>query len=523
MRRTLAVGVLLAAALTAVSAFAATTPVPSVNLNSPVTTGTQCMPCHATIGAAKTPGHIFQHGSHITLSCDSCHWAPPHTGGVTILPSMQSCFNCHGLTHGDVQIARSDCAECHTTPRSKLIPGDHLPGYVGKPHATAALTDANLCLLCHTADSCDACHIQQNVNTPLTQPAYQPLMPNKPGRPAITIQPTGIVTIGQCVSCHPDLDRFLPGRVIFAHASHLRNAFACKDCHRAFPHSPDTTSRVEMPACYQCHGLSHSKLGLVATDKCADCHPKDFVLKPADHTTDFIATAHKDPANVSPESCGMCHAPVFCVSCHQGKPKVAGGPARKQVVPEAHKLPAFRTTHGKDFLAQKGACGSCHESASCERCHITPMPHPADWTNNHALATDMNAQDCKVCHINRSTCQECHHRNLRGQTLVLENCVKCHPIMATQPATAIKTTGLAEHAVHFIVAEKKGKAYKCEQCHVGFGFTAVQAAGTKSNVTKSHDLTACYDCHGALDYTSVLIAPYPGYSLCIRCHSNLNL
>jgi hypothetical protein len=278
-----------------------------------------------------------------------------------------------------------------------------------------------------------------------------------------------------------------------------------------------------MPACYQCHGLTHASLGLVATEKCSDCHPKSFPLVPADHTKEFIASTHKDKANEALESCAMCHAPTFCVSCHQGKPKAAGGPARPQVVPAEHKKPAFRTTHGKDFLAQKGACGSCHESSSCEACHSTPMPHPADWTSNHALATDMNAQDCKVCHTNRQTCQECHHRNLRGQTLVLANCVKCHPIMATVPATDIKTSGLAEHAVHFLVAEKKGKPYKCEQCHVGFGFAAVQAAGTKSNVSTAHDLSACYDCHGALDYNSVLIAPYPGYSLCIRCHSNLNL
>jgi hypothetical protein len=243
-----------------------------------------------------------------------------------------------------------------------------------------------------------------------------------------------------------------------------------------------------------------------------------------DHTPEFVATTHKDAANASPEACGMCHAATFCVSCHQGLPKVAGGPARKVIIPKGHAESSFKTTHGKDFLAQKGACGSCHASASCERCHTTPMPHPADWTASHALATDMDAQDCKVCHIDRSTCQECHHRALRGATLTLANCVKCHPVMATVPATDIKPSGLAEHAVHFIVEQKKGKPYKCEQCHVGFGFTAVQAAGTKaSTAARTHDLSTCYDCHGALDYNSVLIAPYPGYSLCIRCHKNLNL
>jgi hypothetical protein len=504
-------------------AFAATTPVARIDLNAPVQSGTQCMPCHATIAGATTPGHIFQHGSHMTLSCDACHWAPAHTGGVSVLPSMQSCFNCHGLKHNGVEVARSACSTCHTAPRSRLKPADHGADWTAAPHAQAAKSDVNRCLMCHDAASCDACHVKEHVATPATQPEYRPLLPGKPRRAAISIEPTGTVTIGQCVSCHPDLDAFMPGRVIFAHASHLQKAFACKDCHRSFPHDADTTTRPDMPACYQCHGLTHARRGLVATEQCAQCHPKDFVLRPVDHTAAFVKSTHKVSANTSPEQCAMCHAATFCTDCHQGKPATPGGPRRPQVIPADHRLGAFKTQHGKDFLAQKGACGSCHDSPSCERCHTTPMPHPADWTSSHPLATDLDAQDCKVCHTNRQTCQECHHKALRGADLVLKNCIICHRDMATTPATAIKSSMLAEHAVHFGVAKKKGKPYKCEQCHVGFGFTAVRAAGVKSQLGQGHDLRSCYECHGALDYRNILIAPYPGNSLCIRCHSNLNL
>jgi hypothetical protein len=58
---------------------------------------------------------------------------------------------------------------------------------------------------------------------------------------------------------------------------------------------------------------------------------------------------------------------------------------------------------------------------------------------------------------------------------------------------------------------------------VGFGFNAVQAAGARSQLNKGHDLSSCYDCHGALDYRNVLIAAYPGSELCRRCHSDLNI
>jgi len=523
--RIVAVGALFVAALTATPAFAATTPVAPLDLNSPVRSGTACMPCHATIAGAKSPGHIFQHGAHMTMSCEACHWAPPHSGGVTVLPSMQSCFNCHGLRHGEIEVARSECTACHTSSRAKLVPGDHKPGYAGKPHVADAKADANRCLMCHTGASCDDCHVKRNIKAEPTQPYYRPLLPKDTRRPALKVMPTGTVTMGQCVSCHPDLDRFVPGRVLFAHATHLQKAFACKDCHRAFPHGPDTTTRPDMPACYQCHGLTHAKLGLVATEKCADCHPKDFALKPVDHTPDFIKTSHKNGANTSAESCAMCHAPEFCVSCHQGRPKTKGGPRRTQVIPADHLVQAFRASHGKDFLTQKGACGSCHESASCERCHSTPMPHPADWTSSHALAKDMDSQDCKVCHTKRQSCQECHHRDLRGAELTLANCVKCHPTMRTDQPTRIKSAGLADHAVHFSVAlpSKKGKPYTCEECHVGFGVQAAAAGSVSPPLAGGHDLRSCYACHGALDYRNVQIAPYPGNSLCLRCHSDLNL
>jgi hypothetical protein len=521
--RTLAITAAVMAACVVVPAYAATTPVLGVDLNAPVQSGTQCMPCHATIGSATTPGHIFQHGSHMTLSCDACHWAPAHTGGVTVLPSMQSCFNCHGLRHGGKEIASSECTTCHTSPRAKLVPADHVADFKGKPHGLAATADANRCLMCHDAASCDGCHEKLHVDTPPTQAAYKTLLPGVKVRASINVLPSGPVTIGQCVSCHPDLDRFMPGRVIFAHASHLQKAFACKDCHRSFPHNADATARPDMPACYQCHGLTHARLGLVASEQCSSCHPAGFALRPADHTAAFVKSSHKVAANTSPEQCAMCHAASFCVGCHQGHPAKTGGPARAKVVPADHRLQAFKVQHGKDFLAQKGACGSCHDSPSCERCHVTPMPHPADWTSSHPLATDLNAADCKVCHTDRETCQECHHKGLRGAKLVLKNCVTCHPAMRQTPATAIKDSGLAEHAVHFVVAEKKGQPYKCEQCHVGFGFTAVRPAGVGAALGQGHDLRSCYECHGALDYRNVLIAPYPGNSLCIRCHSDLNL
>lgn len=508
-----------AALLPAVAHGAAPSRAAAVDLNAPVKSGSQCMPCHADIGAAKKPGLIFSHASHIVYGCEGCHTAPAHTGGVSIAPDMASCFNCHGLKHRGKTIARAECEACHTKSW-KRRPADHSADWKLKPHAASAKGSANRCLMCHDAKACEDCHAKTAPTAPKTQPEYLPILKGTPRRPAVKVYPDGLVTMGQCVNCHPDLDRFMPGRVIFAHATHLQRAFACKDCHRSFAHGPDTTTRPDMPSCYQCHGLTHASRGLVATDKCADCHPKGFILKPADHTSAFVKSGHKKNANLAPEQCAMCHQPKFCSDCHQGKPATPGGPARQKVIPLDHRSPTFRKLHGKNYLDQKGACGSCHESKFCEGCHKTPMPHPADWTASHAIARGLDSADCNVCHTDRGTCQDCHHNQLRGAKLLRENCVNCHPSAAIIPPTSIKDKGIAEHAVHFDVAKtKKREPYVCEDCHVGF--KPAVARGTVV-IGRGHDLRLCYDCHGALDYKNEQIAPYPGNSLCIRCHKNIN-
>lgn len=520
-----AAAILAAAALLPTPALAASAPsTAAVDLNAPVVSGTQCMPCHADIAGARTPGLIFSHAAHIVYGCSGCHTAPAHTGGGSISPDMETCYDCHGLLHKGKEIAKSSCNTCHTSSFD-LRPVDHkAPGYKGAGHVEPSREDLNRCLMCHTADSCDKCHAKTDPKAPPTYPrGYRPILKAAPRAPAINVYPDGLVTMGQCVNCHPDLDKFLPGRVIFAHATHLRNAFACKDCHRAFPHGPDETTRPDMPACYQCHGLIHASRGLVATEACDACHPKSFKLKPADHTAAFVARDHRAKANQSPETCSMCHKAQFCSDCHQGRPKKPGGPARPKVIPADHKLGSFKALHGKHFLEQKGACGSCHDSASCEKCHKTGMPHPADWTASHALVRGLDPNDCNVCHTDRSRCQECHHSSMRGALLIEQNCVRCHPIMRTKPATSIKNKALVEHAVHFIVGKRKGRQYyRCEECHVGFGYTAVQVPGQGTQLQMGHDLRLCYDCHGALDVNNVQIAPYPGNTLCYQCHKDRN-
>ncbi|MDP2401997.1 MAG: cytochrome c3 family protein, partial [Actinomycetota bacterium] len=249
----------------------------------------------------------------------------------------------------------------------------------------------------------------------------------------------------------------------------------------------------------------------------------EFELKPPDHTPAFESSEHKERADSEPEYCAMCHQPDFCVECHMGRRP--DGPGSEKVIPADHRLAEWISGHGEPFLQGRGACGSCHDSPSCKLCHQTVMPHPSEWLADHAPDPGVDRQDCNVCHTDRNSCQVCHHESVRYAELTRENCVECHEVMKQEPATGIKHKGFAEHAVHFDVAEIKGKPYRCYDCHVSFGSNGKGSDGRLRELEKlqAHDLRLCYECHGALDFRSALIAPYKGAALCKRCHYDIGL
>jgi len=516
--RVVTVLVLLGGALfmTAASAGGTTGSNEAVNLNATVEAG-QCKPCHARLGEATYPGLIFSHGNHLMVDCPACHFRQAHIGGTTYRPPMEACFNCHGLQHGPQgELASSKCRDCHT-PAFQLQPSSHTKSWKLKPHAVAASRTANSCLLCHNAKrDCDACHQKKHVKVRLDVRSYVPVLPVTKAGPAVKVYPDKPTSESQCVNCHPDLDAFTGKDVIFAHDPHLRRNFACTVCHPKFAHSDQRIARPDMRSCYRCHGLTHSSNGLVAAEDCRKCHPEGFTLKPPDHTNAFVLGAHSERAGKDSSYCSMCHKSKFCVDCHQGRrPRADGSPAAR-VVPKTHVRADWRAKHGKLYLQQQGACGACHDEKTCTTCHHTPMPHPVNWLSKHNVQE--KNRDCNVCHQDRSRCQNCHHGGVGRSALVASSCTPCHKIMSQKPATSIKNKAFAEHAVHFQVVKKKGKPYKCYECHVGFG--SQSGVGLEN---AGHDLRLCYGCHGALNPLNQLIAPYRGAELCRRCHTNLNI
>lgn len=503
-----------------------------VDLNAEVVPG-QCAPCHLEIGDIRKPNLVFGHGAHLRFACSSCHAGNPHAGNGTITPPMQTCFNCHGVPHGpEGPLATRECADCHPAP-DKLRPKSHVRGWEGEPHADRTRKGGkeavNDCMMCHEAKKdCDACHVKAKLKVGPMPPRYYPVYRVRPKQPVIKIYPDKPTSISQCIQCHPDVDAFMPGRLIFAHAEHLRRDYKCVVCHPQFGHGPEQIRRPDMRSCYRCHGLTHAGQGVVATERCDKCHPRRFELKPPDHTKAFERGQHKKLANADAAYCAMCHTPEFCVECHMGRRGYGGKPVKK-VIPVDHRKAKWRVDHGGLYLQQKGACGSCHDSPSCTKCHQTVMPHPEDWLAKHD-AEGRQKRDCNVCHRDRDTCQKCHHDKVKRAELIASNCVKCHDEMKQKPPTRIKNKAFAEHAVHFAVGDDKapaetrarneGKPYVCDDCHVEFGDSS---AAQQAELNQGHDLRLCYTCHGSLDWQNRQIAPWPGSGLCRRCHTDLNI
>jgi hypothetical protein len=494
-----------------------------IDLTGPVEP-TSCTPCHAQLDRPRDGDPAFTHDTHGEVACSSCHVRPAHEGAVTHTPPMETCFACHGLTHGGDVLASAACETCHADVDA-LRPADHVLRWAEKPHAGAAeKRGTNTCVMCHDARAeCDSCHREKGVDAPGVPPAYLPMVPVAEARPPLVISTEGSPTIGQCVFCHPDIDKDRENELNFAHDIHIARDYRCAVCHETFPHSPDSIERPDMPSCYRCHGAQHSAEGEVAPQECRACHPAGFELVPADHTARFIESRHREAGTEDLLACMTCHVSSSCAECHRSEKRLPDGSYSEEVIPDDHETDEWMAEHGEPFLLSgEATCSICHTNESCSRCHMTVMPHPTTWLASHTVS-GYRQDDCRVCHSDRTWCQECHHDPDRSQELSAENCVNCHPVMGDTPFSEIKVVKLAEHAAHFEVEEHVGRPHRCDDCHVKLTAARVQHSGRSSAEIGGHDIRICYDCHGARDSDNVLLAPWPGADLCHRCHTEPNM
>lgn len=220
----------------------------------------------------------------------------------------------------------------------------------------------------------------------------------------------------QCTQCHGTNRPITPSAgIIIDHAVHAEKHVDCAVCHNRVAHvenfeltltDPQTGEPnrkhedfMEMTACFRCHTQEEPEGELGAPGACELCHTPGFKLKPASHLEEgFYPEAHGDLGNEAAASVASATAE----GASEGA-EAEGGHGGETV---GTSLPKVNTIN---------ECYTCHSEEFCSDCHGVPMPHPADFQENHAEAGEENPDSCVLCHGPADRfCDDCHHGSAMG-------------------------------------------------------------------------------------------------------------
>lgn len=368
----------------------------------------KCNPCHANVAAldaaraARGAEIKFSHAYHMTYECAACHTSFPHRPEGTAVPKMSNCWACHNMNHGPQgKLAKGECEVCHNTPVAQLRPTanslsapNHTADWALKPHVAPANKNLRTqCMMCHTGEFCDKCHVARGIDW-------------KPSEP-YTFDPQQ-----NCMVCHgqENLQKLGAGGLLQSfkvlgvqQSAHTR--FSCTSCHVDF--------RWTKGAFTFSDGTPETKLWQVnAGLGCRDCHEgkvSDYAkavaqfgndVKEYDASTHFQliskAVSGGDPKGFEAATCASCHggheiqrldtaeakaafhsqAQTVCggAACHANQYATYNdyyhGAAYKKGAPDA---PACWDCHGKHYILPKADKNSMVSNESlaktCASCH----------------------------------------------------------------------------------------------------------------------------------------------------------
>ncbi len=290
-----------------------------------------------------------------------------------------------------------------------------------------------------------------------------------------------------------------PGPLSRAHAK-LEGSTHCLDCH-------DSRKGVASDKCLACHKPLQERVaagkGLHARPEyrdCKTCHVEhqgvEYEIlwwgKAGKEAFDHAQTGHVLGGKHAALSCGQCHktrsflgSATACASCHKDE-------HRAQFVGRAcsscHTEQAWKPAPGFDHARTSWPLSGRHAPVSCEKCHATRRPDPANAAVSYRIFRAVAGRDCASCH------QDAHKGRLGT------NCTSCHNTSGWRGSAATKAF---DHSKTAYPLTGRHAGVSCGKCHV---------PGRPMRV--KHD--RCTDCHA--DSHAGQLARRADGGRCESCH-----
>jgi hypothetical protein len=287
--------------------------------------------------AAAGHGELARAGTPIAASCATCH-------------ARDFCTECH-VNAPDVpaiQALAPDPRSLAHTAELEAPAGHRDPAFLRR-HGGQARKEAARCAVCHTQESCLACHT--------ASPASVQAIPAAgPGRGR-----------GATIRRERPTSHGLDFSELHAEPASARPQ-SCSGCH----------TRAD---CLSCHRPD-------AADAAPGYHPAGFL------------TSHPAAAYTRESSCSDCHNQgQFCANCHLNAGLVSPGRLRGAGYHDAKQ--SFLLNHGQAARQNLESCVSCHSERDCLTCHSATggrrfNPHGPGFDPGTLLRK--NSSMCSACH-----------------------------------------------------------------------------------------------------------------------------
>lgn len=338
--------------------------------------------------------------------------------------------------------------------------------------------------------------------------------PNAPLDAAATaqlLQQLGSSQVDEAVCtglCHGNIaaTKNYAAAIKFTHGNHI--IVQCSSCHTEFPHQQSGTQRPTMKGCFDCHGLRHGSMGLIAKAECEACHvtPRWQMSCPWEKDArDWAGKGHVQPSETKLNTdCMRCHTDKNCTTCHDRR-GVVWTPKTGWAYDSGS---GCQSCHGSSNLLKQdkgitksfqvaGLNESAHRDNTCQQCHIDyrydDEAAPTKlWNVNAGIA-------CGMCHQNAEREQD------RAPVTLYNNSIHAEKIREGNYKSA--TCGSC-HGGHFIylldTAEAKERMHAsalrvCARCHVEQYASYDDYYHGRAYKEGAPDSPACWQCHKSHD------------------------